>query len=577
MKLRLDLLVLCGLATCAGPASAAGVGDWTPNGVRVPGTENRQARMVSDGTGGAFVISGPEIAPLVTPTQTLVRLHHILASGAPDASYPDSGRTIWTNAQEVQAVLGWTDRAGGLYVLISACGPPVVQSHCSESGVIRLLHLNASGNLASGWPADGLDFPNAFSPESNIDNVDVQVSDDSHVTVAWSQYVGPGNVVVIQKYTPSAAPEWTPDVPYAGRNGFVSSQSYLRPRLVPDGSGGWIVAAMRMVGDVPTQTSDVVVNRLRGTDGARLWGSAGSLAMQTAGNAALAAAVSDGAGGAVLGGGADGAMRMQRVNASGARQWGTGGLAAGTSASNVLMLAARSPVPENGATLAYAAWLDTAGNRRLQRLVPAGIAWSQWLDGRPIGEAAGDWAMARPVARPAGGAWLFWGAGLADGDVRALPVDSAGVAAGGATDAGLVLCDAPGAPVVTDAFVEGEAITALWSDVRSTPGATYLQRYTVPVLGVPGPAAQTFAFDGVRPNPSRGAWSLSLRLSSAADVRVEVLDLAGRRVADRVLARLAAGEQTVTLEGLRVLAPGVYRVRCTMDGESLTRTAVRLR
>lgn len=83
-------------------------------------------------------------------------------------------------------------------------------------------------------------------------------------------------------------------------------------------------------------------------------------------------------------------------------------------------------------------------------------------------------------------------------------------------------------------------------------------------------APRALRLGAVSPNPSRGATSFAYELPRAGAVRLEVLDLAGRRV--RVLddGVRAAGSHRATWDGRdaggRVARPGVYMIRLAQDG-----------
>ncbi len=76
------------------------------------------------------------------------------------------------------------------------------------------------------------------------------------------------------------------------------------------------------------------------------------------------------------------------------------------------------------------------------------------------------------------------------------------------------------------------------------------------------------------PNPFSASTALRIGLPHASDVRLEVFDVAGRRVASRDLPRMAAGWQHVTFDGRdargHALASGVYFGRITAAGETQT-------
>lgn len=80
------------------------------------------------------------------------------------------------------------------------------------------------------------------------------------------------------------------------------------------------------------------------------------------------------------------------------------------------------------------------------------------------------------------------------------------------------------------------------------------------------PAATRLALLGAWPNPSRGAFSVSLALPAGGrGAKLELLDLAGRRVAEVPLAAYGPGVHTVPLRG-EALRPGVYLVRLSGAG-----------
>ena len=73
----------------------------------------------------------------------------------------------------------------------------------------------------------------------------------------------------------------------------------------------------------------------------------------------------------------------------------------------------------------------------------------------------------------------------------------------------------------------------------------------------------------VRPEPVRGGTLVvDVALPSAGPARLEMLDVMGRRVAERELGTLGAGRHTVDLAAGRGLAPGVYLLRLTQAGEA---------
>ena len=91
------------------------------------------------------------------------------------------------------------------------------------------------------------------------------------------------------------------------------------------------------------------------------------------------------------------------------------------------------------------------------------------------------------------------------------------------------------------------------------------------------PALTSLRVDANMPNPFSAATELRIGLPVAANVTVEVFDVAGRRVATREAA-LSAGWQSLRFDGRdtsgRLLPSGVYFYRVTAAGETVTRKLV---
>lgn len=90
----------------------------------------------------------------------------------------------------------------------------------------------------------------------------------------------------------------------------------------------------------------------------------------------------------------------------------------------------------------------------------------------------------------------------------------------------------------------------------------------------PGLPPTGLALSAVWPNPSRDGFSVAVSLPDEAPARIEVLDLAGRRVLTRELGGLGPGSRVVALPEARALPPGVYLVCVRHGGRTLTRAAV---
>ena len=121
-----------------------------------------------------------------------------------------------------------------------------------------------------------------------------------------------------------------------------------------------------------------------------------------------------------------------------------------------------------------------------------------------------------------------------------------------------------------------------WDDQRSGNQDLYAQNVKPNgALGgysgvdVPGEAALAFALDPVRPNPTRGgALTVHFTLPTSASARLELLDVAGRRIASR---EVGAGQHTLDLGESQHLAPGLYLVRLTQGANTRTMRVAVLR
>jgi hypothetical protein len=95
-------------------------------------------------------------------------------------------------------------------------------------------------------------------------------------------------------------------------------------------------------------------------------------------------------------------------------------------------------------------------------------------------------------------------------------------------------------------------------------------------VDVPAGTSLAFALEGVRPNPSRGEQlSVAFTLPTTAPATLELVDVSGRRVAERKVGSLGAGRHTLDLGQGQHFAPGLYLVRLTQGTNTrTTRVAV---
>jgi type IX secretion system substrate protein len=365
------------------------------------------------------------------------------------------------------------------------------------------------------------------------------------------------------------------------------------PAFVQDGAGGVIVFwyATGASGNL-----DIFAQRI-GSGGTLLWGPGGVTVCPAAGDQGITAhmsvaAASDGAGGACVvwvdkRTDAQGDLYAQRVDPSGAVQWTAGGvpLCAVTGAQ---LQPAIVPDGTGGLT---AAWQDdrssgtTGIDLYAQRIGGDGVA--RWADGGVVlCNAPGDQLEELDDAFPrsnvasdgTGGMFVGWSDGRPDAlpgsDIFAQHLDASGVALWpalglrfGATSATLQF-----ASVVPDA---SGGCTVLWSATVGGVRDIYARNSGGPTTAVdPSSSPASFALRGASPNPALGQFTIAFSLVEQGDVRVDVLDVAGRLVWRRDESGLGPGSHAVRSP---VLRPGLYVVRLTQGLRLATTKAVVIR
>jgi len=96
------------------------------------------------------------------------------------------------------------------------------------------------------------------------------------------------------------------------------------------------------------------------------------------------------------------------------------------------------------------------------------------------------------------------------------------------------------------------------------------------VTGVDVPAPAVFALEHVEPNPSPDAWSVTFSMPAAGPAKLEVFDVAGRRVLARDLGALGSGRHRARLAEARALSDGVYALRLTAGARTAVRFVVKV-
>lgn len=524
----------------------AGTAQWTPNGVAVctaPG-DQQEIRMVADGTGSA--------------------------------------------------ILAWSDRRTG--------DPDIYAQRLGSAG-------------AGLWGAGGLAVCTAGSPQRSPVLVP---SGAGGAVVAWMDdrsAFTPG--VWAQGVSGAGAVLWTANGVKLDDVGFLAFARCLD--AVPDGAGGAIVLFENQKVNQLTgafQATEYRLSRVNAS-GASQWTAGGVLASNAAAWRQNARLAQDGAGGAIAawsearGGPHD--LYAQRVNAAGALQWGVGGTSV-CGASSWQWLAGLAADGAGGAVLCWTDERSGPADVYSQRINSAGT--QLWLiNGVIVADAAlGQYEAA--LHTDAGAVSVLAWTDHRSGTERLLysqKLTSLGapqwtddgvtstlfsmLAAEASPERVRVTWTVSGnGPVTAHRQAAGESWRALATllpdgsgrvtleDREVSPGARYGYRIgsggggaeaLSEAVWVEVPSNLALAIEGVRPQPAPGDAWLAFTLPAREPARLEVLDVAGRRVAARDLPGLGPGRHLVRLDPA-ALEGGVYFVRLWQGGRSVTTRVVRV-
>jgi hypothetical protein len=83
-----------------------------------------------------------------------------------------------------------------------------------------------------------------------------------------------------------------------------------------------------------------------------------------------------------------------------------------------------------------------------------------------------------------------------------------------------------------------------------------------------------FGLSPLSPNPIRDRFAVSFALTDATPARLDVVDVSGRRVATREVGALGRGAHVIDFGAAGDFAPGMYFVRLSHAGGSLTQRAL---
>ena len=508
--------------------------------------------VVSDGAGGSIVVWTD-----FGPPAGVVYAQRVNAAGAPQWGLNGIPLSTMGDLSDPTSPAAAPDGAGGAFVAFGgSTSPPRVQ------------RVNAVG--APQWGPDGVAITSS-SPSMRDLAIVRDLNGVGGAIVVWRQNNGAGGIpdIYAQKVNAAGTMQWGPT---GVALTMTNMNSETLPMLVSDGAGGAIVTWF-------LGTSGCRVQRLNAS-GVGQWP---NTSLSSLSNNRRPAIVADGSGGAVVGwASGNTGIFVQRVTSMGTKLWSPGntGVQLCTAGNQCAMI-------PDGAGGAIVTWQDfrSGSNYDIYAQRVNGTGTPQWdMNGRQISAVQADQLAPRIVSDGGTGAILTWydGRMAASGDdIYAQHIDVDGNSQW--TPNGLALCTAANdqqEPTIAEDGAGGAFVA--WQDRRSGSNTDiYIQHANGSgrILSVPGQNRAAWAARAW-PNPFLDRVRLTLTLPSAARVRLEVFDVRGRSIRAYEPGLLAAGEHALTWDGRardgRSAGPGIYLLRATGSGVTVSRTVVRL-
>ncbi len=228
------------------------------------------------------------------------------------------GNLLW-GYDGVQAAVADRDQVGPRLASDGAGGAIVSWADAVQTGSdIRAQRIDGGGQVAAGWPAEGVVICAASGRQALPD---IATAADGGAIVAWWDMRGPTPQTYGQRIDGSGVAQWTPDGIELGPG---AGAQYLQA-IIADGSGGTIAVWM----DARGSSWDLYAQRM-GADGTRLWGATGLPLCIEGGLQDAVSLASDGTSGAFAawqdGRVVPGEIFVQKITAAGNLAWAIDGV-----------------------------------------------------------------------------------------------------------------------------------------------------------------------------------------------------------------------------------------------------------
>ncbi len=528
---------------------------WPTNGLPVGAAPGDQdwARMLADGAGGVFIVWEDARSGF---NNTDAYAQHLNGDGTRVAGWPEGGLAVCTAPFASYGPHLCADGQGGCFIGWS-------DGRDVYGGEIYAQRVGWSGDLATGWPVNGRRIFSGGSVYTARGVWGVVPDGGGGAYIGWGSSHGAtaydDDVYAIRILADgSAAPGW----PASGFPVATFPGQQLLNSVAADSAGGVLLTWYSAL-DQPTL---VYAQRLR-PDGtiAPGWGSNGKRVSDTPGFQFSPSIAPDGSGGAYVvlqaqtnSGGNHGFVQHLTATGTLAAGWPSSGLGLVNSTSG-LYQQTEMVITGDANAGAIVAWNNTIGNLTneifAQRYLGDGptatlisltsvetlpdrvtLAWHRSDGGTP------DATIYR---RGKEDVWSALGRAGFDGSGR-LAYEDRTVAAGERYSYRLGWIESG-----TEQFS-----AETWVDV---------------------PAALALTLEGALPNPAVGALNVAFALPRSGRASLELIDIAGRQLAEREVGDLGAGRHLIRLNESRRTPPGVYWLKLTQADRSLVKRAVVIR
>jgi hypothetical protein len=563
-------LIVASLLSLAAPARAGWPGNPTDGNLAVctAGDDQMQTSVVPDGAGGAVIVwqDYRSLGGYVIYAQ------RVSAAGVP--LWTADGVAVNTFVSYQVNPVAVSDGAGGVVI--------AWEDFRNGNYDIYAQRLDPTG--ARLWAAAGVPL---CAAAGNQQSPRIDTDGTGGAVVSWDDNRVLAHDVYAQRIDGTGAVQWTA----TGRAVCTSTRFKLSPTIAADGASGAFVVWVDS--RIAPSVYQIFAQRVNAT-GTPQWTTNGIAMTPAKSGQSSPEIVSDGANGSIVtwnesfGGGLYD-VYAQRVNSAGALQWTASGAAISTATG--LQLAPH--LVRDGANGAVIAWDDSRSgtSRDIYAQRVNGLGAPQWTaDGVALCLSSGDQIFPRLVPDGGGGAVVTWQdmRNGTDDDIYAQRVNGAGVPLWTGDDAAVCTTTLEQSAPALASDGAGGAIIA-WPDYRNGTDNNIVAQW-IDSNGALGGATSGVAgagmTQGVRlaapsPDPAFGSTLVRFELPRAADVRLDIYDLAGRAVRRVAEGPQEAGGHSVSValrdDAGRPLPSGVYMVRLEVAGRAFSRRLVALR